>query len=1645
MTKNLPRAHGSHEIAITSTGSGEAVPTDHMGSKRAEDEFIDMPPVESKDNLKTFSFSFSSWCFSIIRWTMATRTDFGRYLASLLCIRRDGPISSPTALFPLPLPDFEPVAKVDLHMPKRERLRRMLNRPLLVVISALNYAYCSRGTFPIELMKRQPNELQQQAIDRLRLLIKASDPGRPIEVASSGRKNLVLVARLQELLAAADALGFRSNPYHDESAGIQIPMDNSWDPKLKPYSSLNADRLKITGKGDWDAQQHLEEELLMAFKEPMILENDRAIADRGLPDLEREDPAEVKKLLMKWDKLGLLELHSCRTVPAGCEGKVKIFNAAKNKEVDRQIGDRRWRNAFEGRIPGPSKSLPTGASICRLLLPPGHGARISITDRSDFYHQISCTFERSKTNLIWPPLPLGDFKGSTAYDRFVLRAKQPHRKIDRTVFGDGLNNSWFQDSDTSDGNMVLGSFRSVLQGDQLGVEFGISAHMGLLRDGGALLDDHHLLAGKIPRPNGLYQGLVIDDFFSIAAVPATSLRKRPGHNSNGALKAFIKAKEVYAAAGLQGSDAKDVVDAAEATVVGAQIDSRPHLVSEGQVICAAPKEKRLALTWLLMQSAKLGYTTEALHASLVGSLVSAFCFRRVAMAILDEVFKTLLKGPQDPDNPSLHCLPRRHAGELVLAAALLPVASSNLLAQVSQTVYASDASNEKGAFVKAEVDKDCAEALWLSGDFKGKRSYLMSWPKIFMRAAFDAEEEDWAKWSDELPNPWAEHHDAPEGSPERPLAQYYDFLEVCGGSGVLSDELSRRGFVVGPIIDITYSPQFDLVKHDVMMWLIFMVRNGRVRALAIEPPCTSFSPAAYPAVRSYSQPRGFQQKLPKVWIGNRLAFRCLALLWIALQCEVMALLEQPRRSKMAWLQEWLFLLSLPRVREISTASCAFGSPHQKEFRFLTCNMVPDSVIRKCSRDHEHVRIEGAITKGTAVYCPGLVKALGEMYERHLRVHAWAEERTKLEVNGMEEALVNEVVKCSKWQVGSCWKWTGKSHINILETASYLQALKDAARRGEGRASFLLDSAVALFSTSKGRSSSRALAPILRKIMAIAVAFGVFPSGHFCPTRLNIADDPTRDAVLREKLPRQGARECLDKEAVYKLASLPKTKRWTSNWISLVINLALSNGILPPGLSNLSWRASQALPPISLHQALKDFDSTLGFPGEGPFCLAPPFLCFILCLISAPRFMTCRVAWILVVGIFDVASAVSHGIEPRHAEDETRARARASKVLEFGRPVLAVTRDNRQKLLTAFSNWLDARGYDLREVLKAAYKEPEHISRLLCDYGRELFDAGRPYNHYCETINAVGSARPEIRRLMAGAWDLAFAWLREEPYEHHVACPFQVLLALLSVALLWGWIEVAAILALSWGGLCRIGEVLAAKREDLILPSDVLYTAASILLRVQEPKTRFRAARHQMAKIEYADLVKLICLAFEHRQPQSRLWGASPQLLRNRFKQLLVALRLPSQSKPDRRALDLGSMRAGGATHLQMLFENPELTRRRGRWLSNRTMEIYLQEAASTVFFPHLPSETKAVIMQAANSFPDMLKKVAFFAEAQIPPTSWYWLIQADTDGNRREKTGGLKVPKGSSKCCGTARTENSIPSAEKKSCSRAPGSRCESK
>ena len=465
----------------------------------------------------------------------------------------------------------------------------------------------------------------------------------------------------------------------------------------------------------------------------------------------------------------------------------------------------------------------------------------------------------------------------------------------------------------------------------------------------------------------------------------------------------------------------------------------------------------------------------------------------------------------------------------------------------------------------------------------------------------------------------------------------------------------------------------------------------------------------------------------------------------------------------------------------------------------------------------------------------------------------------------------------------------------------------------------------------------------------------------------------------------------------------------------------------------------------------DFDASLGFPGEGPSsllissfgfaawsCLGfltcssldlslaspiiflvmlgfpllrlSPFRCSVSLGCTKGPTVNCRLLAVVGLCCFASAAAVSHGLNPRDAADIRRVRTRGDLELPVGRPVLGSTQAYRDKLLSAFGAWLNDQGFSLDEIITGQTIDAETVNLLLERYGRAMFRAGRPYGHYSETINAVGGKRPGLRRQLQPAWDVAYSWLRQEPPIHHVALPWQLLLALLVTSLSWGWTRVAGVIALSWGGITRIGEVLAASRKHLVLPEDLQCSINFALLEIQEPKTRFRTARHQSARVDQPQLLQILKIAFSRLLPEQKLWPFSGQTMRSRFQALLAAYGIQHIPKHLQRGLDLGSLRAGGASWLLFASEDSELVRRRGRWISSRVMEVYIQEVGSLQFLSRLDDSTRQLILQGLALFPWSLNLAVRLFDARVPETIWYVLFKNEADLDtvgelQREKSG----------------------------------------
>lgn len=211
-----------------------------------------------------------------------------------------------------------------------------------------------------------------------------------------------------------------------------------------------------------------------------------------------------------------------------------------------------------------------------------------------------------------------------------------------------------------------------------------------------------------------------------------------------------------------------------------------------------------------------------------------------------------------------------------------------------------------------------------------------------------------------------------------------------------------------------------------------------------------------------------------------------------------------------------------------------------------------------------------------------------------------------------------------------------------------------------------------------------------------------------------------------------------------------------------------------------------------------------------------------------------------------------------------------------------------------------------------------------------------------------------------------------------------MVAMTTLALLWGWSREAGVIMLGWCGVLRIGEVFQAKREGLVLPGDAAPGVWYALLKIRLPKTRGRAAKHQSARIDSEDAVLLLNAVFGNLVPSAPLWNLSPGALRRRFAALQSSLGLVKRGRPGVVPYNLSSLRPGGATRWLLATEDAEYVRRKGRWISSKVLEIYLQEAAVATYTQDLSTETRARIEQLCKSFFKVLERVSFFKKSFIP-------------------------------------------------------------
>ncbi|CAK0794315.1 unnamed protein product, partial [Prorocentrum cordatum] len=1134
----------------------------------------------------------------------------------------------------------------------------------------------------------------------------------------------------------------------------------------------------------------------------------------------------------------------------------KLIPVYRDQHRDRIVWDRRIRNAAEHALQSGSQRLVSGHALCDYELNEGFVPVLFAEDASDFYPAFDSTPARARTNILGREVPTHLLNHTKAYA--ARRAEL--------------------------GEHCVVCVASLLMGDLNAIDFARGAHEAVLQAGGSLADavrvQHHR-----PFPRGARAELLqIDDHIGLGQ-RAQGSRQLPRE----LVQSFAGAREQYAQVGLRAADDKLVAGASAGFALGAEVLSSGHIGAE--------RLRRAGLALLSSGIAAHGLATGALLRRAVASWVHVVGFRRPAMCLLDEVFRALPAVPLDDDVFELNAGARQ---ELMLLSMLAPTLVTNLKARVASRVVCSDASHHFMVAVEADVAQTVVREIWRHRDQRGWYTQLTSKEVAYIRAHKRLEDRAWLQDIDEELRPGAK-------VPRWHLLEVFDVLEVCSGRDApWSSAHAAARLRVGPRIDPKTHPLWDLRSVRIVEWILFLIINGRVAYVHCAPPCATFSLARQPRLRSRARPLGLDPADPATRLGTVLLYRVLLILWAALKCDRLGSMEHPAGAYSWYVPALRSLLAKPGCGSLDFAACAFGAPYQMPTRLgLVSGGFLQPLARPCvhgRRAHSRPLVGATRAAPAAAYTAELCAVWAELTRAHLAARAplgGPEQAPDAAGGRLEQPFVNDLIRCCRWRAFTCDPCPPATHVNRLEVRAHLRARAKAARQQPGtRQPFLLDSTVALGACSKGRSASRALNDDLKVGLPDVLGFDVYPGYDFAPTRLIPADGPSRGRGIAppSATPPAWWRSAVagDLRSLDQWTRVPRQRRAESEWCRMTFKLLL-------------WKQ-------------KDFDSTLGYPGEGPASGASGG-----CRLIA-------VVWTSLMMMTSGARVAGEPPDPRPAVDLRLRPQTGTKTAQM-----------RRLLLKQFETWLLALDGGCT-VAELVVQLPRLVSNIVASYGQVLYSRGRSLKHYTETIDAIVDVEKSLRRHMGAAWDVSQAWQYAVPTRHRFPTSLPVLRALVALALSWRWIDMAVLIFLAFTCMLRPGEAHGLTYSDILLPPQLMADNEVCYVKVREPKARWAVARMEHARCDEVALVRLLAVLAAGQPPGRKIFSGSYQQFRRRHDALV-------------HFLGIAATEAHGLT-----------------WRQLKSMEIYIQEVAAVAFVPNLSQASRELVGSFAAALPGLLAR-----------------------------------------------------------------------
>ena len=275
-----------------------------------------------------------------------------------------------------------------------------------------------------------------------------------------------------------------------------------------------------------------------------------------------------------------------------------------------------------------------------------------------------------------------------------------------------------------------------------------------------------------------------------------------------------------------------------------------------------------------------------------------------------------------------------------------------------------------------------------------------------------------------------------------------------------------------------------------------------------------------------------------------------------------------------------------------------------------------------------------------------------------------------------------------------------------------------------------------------------------------------------------------------------------------------------------------------------------------------------------------------------------------------------------------------------------------------------------------------VVSALVAFGHATYDRGTPLQYYRQLLAYMQRQVLGLKPWMSAAWDTVSRWEVLEPVQHRPPLPEPLVRAMACVGIAWGWKRWTCVLLTSFFAVMRVGELLKARRRDILTPADLLSSEEVIYVKVEDPKIRRRGARIQYSTLAQSEFLPFVVDTWSRLDMDELIYGGSPSAFRSRWDRILAHLGVAKLHR-----LTPGSLRGGGAVwaHKSGIGISELMWKMRISHLP--TLSHYLQEVTCLSVLPALPPGVRERILLLQIALPGLLHtQWPHSAQAQLSPT-----------------------------------------------------------